>query len=303
MNFFDLQLNGYAGVDFNGDSLSVEQLRGCCETLKADNVDGFLATVITDSMESMSARLSRIVELREEDDLIREMIPGFHIEGPFINPMKGYVGAHPAKEVRPATTDDMKVLLDAAGGLTKIVTLAPECDENSATTKMLVENGVYVSAGHCNPSIDELKASVDAGLSLFTHLGNGCPMDMNRHDNIVQRALSLSDQLWLTFIADGAHIPFFALKNYLDAAGLERCVIVSDAISAGGLGPGKYTLAGWELDIGEDLVPWAPDRSHLVGSACPMKKMKENLQQELGLSDADINVLMVENPRKAIGMN
>jgi N-acetylglucosamine-6-phosphate deacetylase len=250
MRFFDLQVNGYGGVDFNQDDLRAEELRGACERLVADGVEGILATIITESLDKMRARLRRLVELRPQDSLIKQVIAGLHIEGPFINETDGYRGAHPLDAVRPANVEEILRLLDAAGGLARIVTLAPERDPGFAVTRRLVGEGVAVSAGHCNPSVDELKAGIDAGLSMFTHLGNGCPMQMHRHDNIVQRVLSVSDRLWVTFIADGAHIPLFALKNYLDVVGLDRAIVVTDAIAPAGLGPGDYTISRWRLRIG-----------------------------------------------------
>src|SRR4051812_8242972 len=133
-DYFDLQVNGYGGYDFNTDDLTAEQLHAACEALRADGVAGILATIITEDLGKMGARLRRLVELREWDPLAKEMIPGFHIEGPFISPETGYVGAHPKDAVRPATPGDMERLLDAAGGLTRIVTLAPEHDAGYRTT-------------------------------------------------------------------------------------------------------------------------------------------------------------------------
>src|SRR6202012_2804381 len=113
------------------------------------------------------------------------------IEGPFIPSLPGYREAHPADAIRPAEVDAIKPLLDAAGGLTRLVTLAPERDSGCAVIAHLAAQSITVSAGHTDASRDELKAACDAGLTLFTHLGNGCPMQMHRYDNIVQRALSL----------------------------------------------------------------------------------------------------------------
>ncbi len=196
----------------------------------------------------------------------------------------------------------MKRLLDAADGLTRIVTLAPERDVGFEVTRMLANEDVVVSAGHTDASLDELKGAIDNGLSMFTHVGNGCPMMMHRHDNIIQRALSLSDRLWLTFIADGAHVPWPALGNYLKAAGTEKCIVVTDAIAAAGLGPGRYTLGHWDLMIGEDMVARAPDGSHLVGSAGTMERSARNLIEHIGLKEADVRTLMIGNPRTAIGL-
>ena len=250
----------------------------------------------------MERRMRRLVELRAQDPLAQQLIAGIHIEGPFINIEKGYVGAHPPHAVKPATVDNAKRLFDACGGLARLVTLAPECDAGFATTRWLSDQGVCVSAGHCNPSRDVLAASCDHGLKMFTHVGNGCPMLMHRHDNIVQRALSLQDRLWLCFIPDGVHIEFFALKNYLRAAGLERSIFVTDAISASRLGPGNYTLAGWDIKIGDDLVARSPDGSHFVGSTVTWPRIKKNNTNQIGLSEADLQKLCIENPKKALGL-
>lgn len=299
---FDLQVNGYSGTDFNRDGLTAEALHHACVCLAEDGVDAILATFITDQVPVLERRLRLLAELREKDDLARQMIAGIHIEGPFINPEKGYVGAHPPAAVRPANLEDTKRLLDAAGGLAKLVTLAPECDERFHVTEFLSSNGIVVSAGHCNPSLDQLRAAAEHGLSMFTHVGNGCPMQMHRHDNIIQRALALRDRLWLCFIPDGVHIDFFALKNYLRCAGLERSIFVTDAISAARLGPGRYTLAGWDIQIGDDLVARSPDGSHFVGSTVTVPRILTNGQQELGLSKAELEVLLDTNPRKALGL-
>jgi N-acetylglucosamine-6-phosphate deacetylase len=229
------------------------------------------------------------------------MIPALHIEGPFISPIDGYRGAHPRDAVRPAEVDSMKRLLDAAGGLARIVTLAPENDLTMATTRFLSDQGIRVSAGHTNASLDQLKGAIDAGLSMFTHLGNGCPMQMHRHENIIQRALSLSDQIHPMFIADGAHVAFPALGNYLRTAGIDRCIVVTDAVAPAGRGPGRFRLGRWDLVVGEDLVARAPDGSHLVGSAVAMPRAVKNLIEHVGLTPAEAEQLTVHNPRKVMG--
>ncbi len=299
--YFDLQVNGYGGIDFNQNDLNAGQLHAACEKLKEDQVSGILATVITESVDEMARRLRRIAELRERDPLAKEVIAGLHIEGPFINEQDGYRGAHPLDAVRRADLDVMKQLLDAGSGLTRIVTLAPERDDGLRVTRFLAEQGIVVSAGHCDPTMEELRGAVDAGLSMFTHLGNGAPIMMHRHDNIIQRALSLSDRIWFGLIADGTHLPYFMFANILKLAGIDRCFVVSDAIAPAGLGPGRYTVSRWDLVIGEDLVARAPDGSHFVGSAISMTQSAENLRSQVGLSEKEIARLTQTNPLLAIG--
>src|SRR5438477_8247087 len=298
--YFDLQVNGYFGVDFQDDALNAEDLHRACAALDSDGVAGILATIITEDVAVMERRLRRIVELRQRDPLAERIIAGLHIEGPFISPLDGYRGAHPQDAIRPADRDAMKRLLDASGGLARLVTLSPEHDPNLAVTRMLASMGIRVSAGHTDASLNQLRAAIDAGLTMFTHLGNGCPMQMHRHENIVQRALSLSDKLWLMFIADGAHVSFPALGNYLRAAGLERTIVVTDAVAPAGMGPGRFRLGRWDLLIGEDLVARAPDGSHLIGSAISMPHAVRRLVEQVGLSRDEAERLTVHNPRLAI---
>jgi N-acetylglucosamine-6-phosphate deacetylase len=300
MEYFDLQVNGYGGVDFNTDGLTAEDLHRACAKLESDGVAGILATCITEKLDLMCARLRRLVELRESDGLAKKVIAGIHIEGPFISEKNGYRGAHPLDAVMDANTETAKRLLDACDGLLKVMTLAPERDAASTVTKFLTTNGVTVSAGHTDASLDDLNRACDAGLRMFTHVGNACPMiGMHRHDNIIQRALHLRDRLWLCFIADGVHVPPVALKNYLKLAG-DRAIVVTDAIAPAGLGPGRYKLGRWDLLIGDDMVARAPDGSHFVGAAITMRQSHANLRDKLGLDEARCRQLLADNPRAAI---
>jgi N-acetylglucosamine-6-phosphate deacetylase len=303
MNFFDLQVNGYGGVDFNGDDLDAAELDRVCERLDAQGVAGILATVITDSIPVMEARVQRLARLLQQAHWARKIVRGIHIEGPFINPSEGYRGAHPVDAITPADESAMKRLLDAADGLLRLVTLAPEFDRDMKVIRLLADSRITVSAGHTNASLDCLKAAIDAGLTMFTHLGNGCPATMPRHDNIVQRVLTLREKLWLCFIADGDHIPFFTLKNYLDLVGVKKTIVVTDAIIAADMPPGQYSFGRWKLDIGEDMVARSPDNRHLVGSTVTMEKSFRNLTQHLGFSSADARQMLETNPLTAVPMS
>jgi N-acetylglucosamine-6-phosphate deacetylase len=298
--YVDLQVNGYADVDFNADELTIDRVAAVCQRLGDDGVAGILATVITADLDAMCRRLANICRVREADPTIANVIWGIHIEGPFLNEQPGYIGAHPPAHARLADLEAMQRLLEAAGGLTRIVTLAPERDPQLKVTRFLVQQGVRVSAGHCNPTLDELRAAIDAGLTLFTHLGNGCPAMLPRHDNIIQRVLSVSQELYVGFIADGVHVPFVALGNYLKCCGYDRAFVVTDAIQGAGLGPGEYAIGQRRIVIDENLATWAADRSHLVGSAGTMPRSAENLRVGLKLDQQQIQQLLIDNPRRIL---
>ena len=297
-----MQVNGYAGVDFNSDGLTTEMLHAACQRLRSDGVAGILATIITAAPEKMTARLRKLSALRSQDSLARELIWGIHLEGPFISPAPGFVGAHPPEHVVPANIELMQRLLDAADGLVRIVTLAPEHDAAFKVTRFLARENIVVSAGHCDPSIDVLQAAIDAGLSMFTHLGNGCPTMLPRHDNIIQRVLSLSDRLRISVIADGAHLPFYVLRNFLRTIGIDRAIVVTDATAASGMGPGRYRLGEIEAIVGDDLAPrLAGDPQYLAGSALTMPRAAANLAEHLQLTTLEIAKLCQDNPRSVIG--
>ena len=254
-NFIDLQVNGYGGCDFNQDDLSpdaicIAPVKCCGSTMSNRSWRRSSRKIST----GCAARLANLVRLRERDPLAKQLIAGFHIEGPFISEAKGFSGAIRPMRFGPRMWMPCNGCSTQARGLTRMVTLAPECDAGFKVISMLAKQGVRISAGHCDPTLDQLRGAIDAGLSMFTHLGNGCPMQLHRHDNIIQRVLSLADKLLIGFIADGTHVPFFALKNYLKIAGVENCYVVTDAIAPAGLGPGRYTLGRWDLLIEEDMV-------------------------------------------------
>lgn len=300
---FDLQINGWNGVDFNCDQLSTEQLHRVCNELNQRGVAQFLATLITDDFARLLHRLKQLVSLIDSDPLASQMVAGIHLEGPFLNPQPGYIGAHRASATTPATPELASQLFDAAAGKLRLVTLAPEMDASLHTTRWFAAHGVRVAAGHCNPSLQTLQAAIDAGLTLFTHLGNACPATLPRHDNIIQRVLSLSDRLFVTFIADSHHIPLYALANYLKLVGPDRAILVSDVTAAGGLKPGPFMLNGREVQIDNLGVARLADQPELLaGSTCLLDSAIQMLRSEKHLSSEQLHRLTWTNPRRALGL-
>ena len=189
-------------------------------------------------------------------------------------------------------------LLDAGDGLVKLVTLAPEQDPGGETTKFLANQGVRVAAGTLQPFLDELSIVIDAGLTMVTHFGNGCPVDLPRHDNVLQRFLHFRKDLYFSFIPDGAHVPFFALRNYIDQIGIDRITMTTDAISAAGLGSGLHELSGITVEVDAKGVARRP-APYLAGSTLTLPKMLGCLREGLGLSNEDCRKVLDGNPRNS----
>ena len=300
MAAIDLQLNGYKGVDFNDDNLTAEALRVACQAIVADGGQKMLATVITDHLDLMVSRIKRLANLREQNELISDVMVGIHVEGPFISPITGFVGAHPTEHVLPATVAHAKNIVAAGNGLIRVVTLAPEHDADFKTTQWLSRQNILVSAGHCNPSVEVLSAAIDAGISAFTHLGNGCPIDMHRHNNIINRVLAADGLRWIMIIPDGIHLPPSLVRTLIRSIGIERIIAVTDATAAGGMGVGEFSLGSQKVIVEQDGAAWASDRSHLVGSTASMGRVCDVLQNDVGLSKPEIIQITETNPAIAL---
>lgn len=299
--YLDLQVNGYGGVDFNADGLGITDIERACRRLAAANIDQVLATIITAPVEAMVHRIGNLVAALQASPIVQSTILGLHIEGPFISPKPGYVGAHPVGAVIPGDLRICQRLCAAGAGWIRLWTLAPEVDEDQRVTKFLQAEQIVVAAGHSNASLQELELAIEAGVQLFTHLGNGCPIELPRHDNIINRVFANSDKLHISFIADGFHVPGFVLKQYLERLPSDRIIIVSDAMSAAGLGPGRYPLGEQEIHVDEHGIAWSADRRQLAGSTGTLPRMSSWLHDTLNCSIEDIVRWTSTNPRRLLG--
>lgn len=300
-DFIDIQVNGYAGIDFNNPGLTFEQLQKVAGRLRAGGVKAVLATVVTSTPQRMADHLATLRRHIDADPALRQLIPAFHIEGPCISPEDGYRGAHPQESVRPASPEIFKPLIEAAGGVQRVamVTLAPEVDAGLRTTRWLVEQGILVALGHSNASMDTLREAEQAGAVIWTHFGNGCASSIPRHDNVLNRVMSL-EKLKVSLVPDGFHVPWFVLRNWIKWFGIDRCVFTTDCVSPADAPPGIYKIGHWELEVGPDKKVHPPGKDHLAGSALTMREAYDHGLRHIGLSPADCQRLCRDNAAKLI---
>ena len=270
--------------------------------MRQDAVAAALPTIITASPAVMVACIANLQRAIADDPEVAGIFPGLHIEGPFLSPRPGYIGAHPVEHARTQDLSVLAELIDAGKGLVRLLTLAPEVDVDGRLTQYCVERGIVVAAGHTDASLAELDSCIAAGLTLFTHLGNGCPREMDRHDNIIYRALRRADRLRYTLVADGFHVPETLFRNLLQWVPNERLAVVSDAISAAGLGPGTYQLGPRRVTIGADRAAREPGGQHFVGSASTMRDADRWLSECLELSLAQRQQLLQHNPAEWLSL-
>ena len=301
-NFVDLQVNGYKGIDFNSAELSLADIERAAEEMMRDGVLHAFPTVITNSVDHMSRCLSNLANAIDNSPIVAECFKGLHIEGPFLNNTQGFIGAHPPHHALEADEGALNQLLEACQGKAKILTIAPENDPNNKLIELATEQNLVVAAGHTDASREQLEAAIAAGLSLFTHLGNGCPQQMHRHDNIITRVLSLADQLSISVIADGHHLPADLFRLFIKIIPVEKLIVVSDATSAAGLGPGKYQLAGREIEVTSDGCAVDPELGNFLGSAQTLQQAQGWLRDEIKIPLETELHLMKENAQRLMGL-
>lgn len=299
--FLDLQINGCWGVDFNRFPITDEDWDLATKKLFDDGTHAFLPTIITDSVESIEEKLQGLaMRCNQEASAGHAQALGIHLEGPFLSPELGYIGAHPKQFAIPADLDIMKRFEEAAEGWLRYVTLAPEMDPSGAITAYLAQHGILVAAGHTDASVEQIQTAIDAGLRCVTHLGNGCPSMLPRHDNILHRIMRFRDSLFVTLIADGYHLPWWLLKILVDWFGDERSIVVSDAISAAGLPSGYHSLGERQVWVDEDGVPRSEDRSHFVGSGATLGVMQNRMLATGLFEPSQVARLLGKNPTKLL---
>lgn len=298
--YFDLHVNGYAGIDFNKLDITEKELEFACYKLFQDGVEGILVTLITDDFERMILKVKNLSSLIKSNNTVNSIIKGIHVEGPFLNPADGFRGAHPKEHVLKADLDKVKGILNAGNGLIRLFTLSPEVDSEFKLIRYLIKNNVVVSAGHSDASLDQLQGAIESGLKMFTHLGNGTPNILQRHNNIINRVLSVSDQIYVCFIADGIHIPDFALKNYLRAVDINRCIITTDCMSAASAPPGKYSISHIRVEVGKDKIVRELGKDNLAGSAITMHESEQFLAERLSIEETQIDKMLYQNAKNLL---
>lgn len=276
----DLQVNGYAGFDFNAEpsDWGADALQRVRSAMARRGVVACLPTLTTDAPERMVARAARYAELVEADDALAAFYPKLHVEGPFLSPDEGPRGAHPPEHCR--APDDLPDLVDrlfeAAAGRVGIVTVAPELPGALDVIARCARAGVCPAIGHTQASAEQIDAAIDAGARMSTHLGNGSHQMLPRLDNYVQYELA-ADRLYASFIADGHHIPFTTLKSFLRAKTIERSVLVTDAVMPAELPPGEYVSEGRTVVVTPAGRVSIPGQANLAGSALTLDRAVINV--------------------------
>ena len=295
--WIDLQVNGFAGVDYNDPRAPHEEIARSIRVLFSTGVTRFYPTVITGPAEAMEAALRNMARAaaRVPDG---EAIEGFHVEGPFISAEDGPRGAHPRQCVRAPDFDEFQRWQEATGGRVRIVTLAPEWPGAARMIERMVQQGTVAAIGHTQANSAQIADAVAAGATLSTHLGNGAHSVLRRHPNYIWDQLA-EDRLMADFIVDGIHLDAGFLKVALRAKTIERSVLVTDAVTPAASAPGRYRVGELEVELSPEGRVVLAGGDRLAGSALRMDRGVENLMALAGISLADAVRMATTNAARA----
>jgi N-acetylglucosamine-6-phosphate deacetylase len=295
----DMQINGFSGVDFADQDLTREEVRIATAALWKAGITSFLPTLITADQEALKNSFSRFSKILEEEET-GVSIPGFHLEGPYISPVKGFRGAHLEKYIREPDWEEFLELQQAAGNRIRLITVAPEMEGAIPFIRKCKESGVLVALGHHNGTTEQINRAVEAGASLSTHLGNGCANTIHRHHNPLWPQLA-NDDLSATLIVDGYHLNREEVLTFYRAKGKARTILVSDALDLAGLEPGTYTR--WEREV--VLTPHVvmfPAENVLAGAASPLSVCVGNMMRFTGCTLAEAIDMASTLPARKLGL-
>jgi len=294
--FVDIQVNGFAGVDFNSPEATHEEIEGALRTIASTGVTRCFPTVITGPPEQMIAALRNLESARAVSRL-GLMVEGFHVEGPHISDEDGPRGAHPRQWVRPPDANEYRRWQEATDGNIRLITLAPEWDRAADYIEKVTREGVVVSIGHTRATADQIRDAVSAGATLSTHLGNAADQVLPRRDNYIWCQLA-EDRLAASFIVDDYHLSESFLRVALRAKGIERSVLITDAVAPAMGRPGNYRLGEVAVELKDDDRVVLARGDRLAGSSLRMDRAIGNVMRRAGLSLAQAVTMATVNPAR-----
>jgi len=298
--FIDNQVNGYLSYSFTRPGLTVEQVRTITKGFWSKGITTYIPTLTTESNERLIENFG-IMKEAIADKEISLSVPGFHLEGPYISPVDGFRGAHPAEWVRPPDWNEFLSFYQASGKHIIEVSVAPELEGAIDFIRKLRELDIIVALAHHNGTALQVKEAVDAGAVLSTHLGNGCANMIHRHNNPLWPQLA-DTRLTASLIVDGFHLTREEVQVFTRAKGSEGVIIVSDLSSLAGMPPGEYERFGRTVVVHPNGMIALPSQNVLAAASFLITRGVENMIKFTGCSLADAIHMATRNPARLMGL-
>lgn len=297
--FVDLQVNGWQGIDFSTPGLTLDNVRAVVRALTAEGTAAFCPTLVTGPESMYRENLAVLADAMEDSFLSRHLL-GIHMEGPFISPALGARGAHPVEHIVPPSFEQFQRLQEYARGHIAMLTVAPDQPGVIKLIEKVTAEHVVVSLGHHLADSRHLERAVAAGARCCTHLGNGLPMQIHRHQNPLWRQLA-EQRLWGMFITDGHHLPAEFIAVALRMKTPYRFIVTSDAAPIAGLPAGPHKCFGADVVIEPSGRIVCESSQSLAGSSATMLTCMNFLASLDLVSEEELWQIGVDNPLQLIG--
>ncbi len=300
--FVDLQVNGFLGLNFSDPGLTPAHIRTITRELIARGTLAYCPTLITSPLDVYRRNLPLIATAMRDREFGRHIL-GVHLEGPYISPAAGAVGSHYSQWVRQPSVPEFREMLRWSSDTIRLLTVAPNAPGVPALIRAAVRRGITVSLGHHMANRRELEAAVNAGATLCTHLGNGIPNDIPRHENPLWWQLAC-DKLSAMLITDGHHIPADFITVAIRAKSARRIIVTSDASPIAGIPAGRYPATdGRIMILRENGRVENPTAKSLAGSSATMIDCLNHLATLRLLKPADLWQVSRNNPLRALDLS
>lgn len=293
--FFDMHIHGGAGLDVMRASQSEMPRLG--KFLATHGVTGYFPTTVAASLDSTCAALERLADAIEAESDAGARPLGIHLEGPFLSHKRR--GVHPPECLLEPTVPIFDRLWQAARGHVRVLTIAPEIPGAIEVIVEAAKRGVCVSIGHSDADLSTAKHAIASGARHATHTFNAMrPLD-HREPGIIGEVLS-NDGMTADMIVDGIHVAPEVVKVFLEAKGVERAVLITDAMSATGMPDGRYQLGPIEVDVKDGKCT---SNGSLAGSVLTMDRAVRNVTKFSNWTLREAVRAATANPARAAKMD
>lgn len=295
--FIDVHTHGAFGFDTN--DAQEQGLRDWVKRIPQEGITSILPTTVTQMPEVLVAALKNVAKVVREGYEGAQIL-GVHFEGPYLD--MEYKGAQPPEAIAQPSVEQFKMYQEAAEGLIKYITLAPEHDEDFALTKYCKENGVVVSMGHSSATYEQALLGIANGATSMTHVYNGMTPYHHRKPGLVGTAMRIRE-IYGEIIGDGCHTHLAAANNFYQVKGKDHVLLVTDSLRAKYCPPGgRYQLGGHDIEIGEDGLARLKGTETIAGSTLRMNKgLKLMVEEAMVPFEAALNSCTI-NPARCLGV-
>ncbi len=289
--FIDIHTHGGMGAD------TMDATQKALETMSAylgeHGITSFLATTVTNSSESIYTALTAIRDFQH--NLPGANLLGAHVEGPYINIAQK--GAQNPQFFRSPQPGEYHTWIET--GVVKLITIAPEIEGMDEFIRYCVEHEVELAIGHSSATYEQVIHAADLGVRQATHLFNGMQGLHHREPGTAGGILA-DNRIFAQIIVDGIHLHPAIVKLIIALKGIDRTILISDAMRAAGLSDGTYDLGGQDVTVLDGVARIS--NGNLAGSTLTLDKAIRNIMQFCGMNFQQVLPMATRIPAEAIHM-